>query len=246
VPGDDIGVIEDAKHGRHHKVARREASFEIWLLAKMVRQPSEPRFDHFDDLGPAFAGPIAGGVEQVDQRQLLDHRLDAVERRQHPRHRAGATQSVGGQQGFAFLADMEHDRPALEHPHRLVAVARHLTKRLIGEIVRGPLRSRAEFAHGIGDARLLERPAHAQVAHLPASEVGHPRKGADLNWGSVIDGHPGILFDQLRSGAPSGNRALRPRFFDCARERVPLQQARAIGTKIAVRRVNGVRPIRLE
>src|ERR1700754_1008559 len=56
---DDVGVVEDAQHGRHHQVAGGEAvTIEIGLVAKRRRERAETLLRELDGTRPAQLRPL--------------------------------------------------------------------------------------------------------------------------------------------------------------------------------------------
>ena len=80
-----------------------------------------------------------------------------------------------GQQGVAPLGDVEDDRTRFEQGEVSVLDRRNLPEGLDGAIGGGRHRALtvADQRDAIAQARLLERPAHAQVADQPLRERGH-------------------------------------------------------------------------
>jgi len=141
-------------------------------------------FDHLDCARPPLFRPILLGVEQVDRGQILDMGLDRIEGREHPHAGAGAGPRIGGHQRPATLGDVHHDRARFEQLQPGVAIAlligRHLAERLQPSIGGGRLILGPDQAFLVGETRLLERPAHAQIAHQPLSEGGTQRNALTL------------------------------------------------------------------
>src|SRR5262249_23469961 len=55
---DDVGVIEDAQHGRHHQVASGEAlAVEIGLVAERRGERAEALLSELHGARPALLGP---------------------------------------------------------------------------------------------------------------------------------------------------------------------------------------------
>src|SRR5215510_14307445 len=78
----DVGVMEDAKHGRHHQIACGEAvAVEIGFVVQRLRQrPESVTYERFGT-GAAKFCPLLIGVEQVNQRDVHHERLDGIEGR---------------------------------------------------------------------------------------------------------------------------------------------------------------------
>jgi hypothetical protein len=72
---------------------------------------------------------------------------------------------------------VEHDRAGLEQHEAVLLEDRHLSKGLQSAVLRGVLVTLAEQARAVGKICLFERPADAQVAHLPARELRDPGEG---------------------------------------------------------------------
>ena len=79
--GDHVGVPQVPKHSHHHQIADREAvAFEPLLVAKPVGDSLELKPDKFFGARPAQLRPFLIGVEDGNREDVLDSRLDAVER----------------------------------------------------------------------------------------------------------------------------------------------------------------------
>src|SRR5262249_33447770 len=115
-------------------------------------------------------------IKEVDQRDVHDERLDGIERGDQPLRRPRPRAHVLGQQRFAAFPDVKNDRSAFEEDTAILLEDRHLPERLQRAVVRLVLVAQLQEASLVGEARLLERPAHAEVAHLPLREGGNPAK----------------------------------------------------------------------
>ena len=125
-------------------------------------------------------GRRAAGL-QVDHVERRDRRLDGVQRRQHPGANACPRGGVARHQRLGALAQVHDDGAGLEQHQAVVVDRRHLAERLHCAIGGRLLVVGADQHHLVGDARLLERPAHAQVAHQPLGERRNPAKGAEAD-----------------------------------------------------------------
>src|SRR5262249_35153802 len=93
-----------------------------------------------------------------------------------PLRRARPRARLPGQERFAALADVKNDRSALEQHASVLLENRHLPERLQRAVVRLVLVAQLQEARPVGEARFLDRPAHAKVAHPALRERGNPAK----------------------------------------------------------------------
>ena len=125
-------------------------------------------------------GRRAAGL-QVDHVEHRDRRLDRVQRRQHPGAHAGPRRRVARHQRLGVLAQVHDDGARLEQHQAVVVDRRHLAERLHRPVGGRLLVLGADQHHLVGQARFLERPAHAQVAHQALGERRHPAEGAEAD-----------------------------------------------------------------
>src|SRR4051794_22180299 len=124
-------MAQEAQGGDHDEVADGEVvALEPALVAQPVGEPLELQPGEVGGALPAQLGPFLVLVENVDQEEVEDRRLDAVERRISPLNRAEPALRIGGQKRLAPFADILNDRAALENLDLAVAKARHLVERL--------------------------------------------------------------------------------------------------------------------
>ena len=74
---------------------------------------------------------------------------------------------------------MEHDRAGLEEFDRVVSVGGHLPERLPGAVGVIAVDGRVDQLDPVVQARLLERPAHANVLDVALGEVRDPAESGD-------------------------------------------------------------------
>jgi hypothetical protein len=96
-----------------------------------------------------------------------------------PLRRVRPGERILGQESLAPLADVEHDRPGFEEREVAVLKNRHLSEGLQGAVVRFVLVAQRQKARLVGDARLLQGPARAQIAHLAVGELWNPFESGD-------------------------------------------------------------------
>src|SRR4029077_8665940 len=128
--------------------------------------------------------PFLIAVEQIYHGYIHDVRLDGIERSDQPLGGAGSRAVVLRQQRFAALADVQDDRAAFKEHSSILLDHGHLSEGLKRTVVRFVLIALREQPRPVGQARLLERPAHAQVTHLSLGKRGDPSKGGDCNHGA--------------------------------------------------------------
>ena len=83
------------------------------------------------------------------------------------------------QERLAPLADMEHDGAGFEEDEAVLLEDRHLPEGLQRAILRLVLIALLEKARLVRQARFLQRPARAQIAHLALGEVRNPFESGD-------------------------------------------------------------------
>src|ERR1700720_1390012 len=135
----------------------------------------EPPLYPLDRGGATLLGPALLGMEEVDLGEPLDGYLHRVERGEHPLDHVRPGRRVAGQQSVAPLGDVEDDRSRFEQGKVAVLDRRNLAEWLDGAIGGRAYRALtvADQGDAIGQAGLLERPAHPQVADQPPRERGH-------------------------------------------------------------------------
>ena len=77
----DVGVVQDAQNCRHHQIAGREPiAIEIGFVTKGLGKSSQPLLHELHGAWTTQLGPLLVSVEQVNQGDVYDVRLDRVER----------------------------------------------------------------------------------------------------------------------------------------------------------------------
>jgi hypothetical protein len=69
---------------------------------------------------------------------------------------------------------MKNDRPGLEKDETVLLEHRYLAEGLQGSVVGLILIAHFQETGAVRQPRFLQRPADAEVAHLPASKIGDP------------------------------------------------------------------------
>jgi hypothetical protein len=104
-------------------------------------------------------------------------RFDRIEGREHPHRGLHACRGIGGQQGFRLLPKVQQDGAGFEQRHAVVFQHRHLAERLLLAVGPRRLVFRADQAQVVRQPRFLQRPAHAQVAHVAGGKRRNPFEG---------------------------------------------------------------------
>jgi len=146
------------------------------LVAQRLGERAQTALREFDCTGTAQLRPFLTSVEQVKHRDVHDVGLDGIERRDQPLDRTRTRAGVLRQERFAAFADMQHDGAAFEQHLTVLVEDRHLAKGLHGAILGLVLIAHLQQAGAVGEARLFERPADAQIADLPCANGGTHRK----------------------------------------------------------------------
>src|SRR5689334_8609116 len=114
---DEIGVAEEAERRHHHEIADGEAiALEPLLVAEPVADALQLELREIRRSGTTELGPLLAGKAEVDQKQVDQGRLDAVERGIGPADRTELRLGLAWEEGLALLAEILKDRPALEQP----------------------------------------------------------------------------------------------------------------------------------
>jgi len=97
-------------------------------------------------------------------------------------HRAGAGAGILRKVRFAPFADMQHGGPVFEKHEAVFLEDRQLPERLRRAVVGFVLIALFQEARPVGEARLLQRPAYAQIAHLALGKVRNPFESGDRDF----------------------------------------------------------------
>src|SRR5262245_46424303 len=108
-------------------------------------------------------------------------RLNRVQRRDQPLRCAGARFRALGQKRFAACTGMEHDGPGFEQDESVLLEDWNLAKGLQRAIFERVSLARLKKAYPIGNAGLLKRPPHAQVANQASCKWRNPWKSGNRN-----------------------------------------------------------------
>src|SRR5262245_3368645 len=180
VAGYDVGVAQDAQHGRHHEIARGKAvAVEIGLVAQRLGQGCQAVTYERLGTGAAKFCPLLIGVEQINQGDVHHEGLNGIERRDQPLRGAGSRLGILRQKRFAALADVQHDGARFEQHKVVLHEDRDLAERLQRTILRLVPVALLEEARLVGETGLLEGPAHAQITYLTLCEWRYRMKGRD-------------------------------------------------------------------
>src|SRR5689334_10425320 len=96
--------------------------------------------------------------------------LDGAQRRDEPLRRTCTGTHILRQESLASLADIKHDGAGFEYDEVTFLEYRHLPEGLYCAIIRRVLIALIEQARAVWEACLLQRPAGAQIAHVPLRE----------------------------------------------------------------------------
>ncbi len=118
-------------------------------------------------------------LEDPRGNQLQDHRLHGVERGEDPGDRPRPCAGVIGQQARVMLGNVEDDRAGLEQGEIALFVGGNLAERMQGQMRRFLHRAERHQTNLVGQARFLQRPAHARIAGQSLAAVGRAFKGGD-------------------------------------------------------------------
>ncbi len=171
---DQVGVAWDAQHRRHHQVAGREAVLQVLASIQAVGQLGQPPLQRFHHRRPARLGPVLVGVEEVDLDQAGHARFDGIQRREDPRLGARPPGRIDRHQDLGPLGDVQDDRPGFEHRDAVRFECRHLREGLMLAIGVRLLLLLCDQPRFVGDPRLFQRPADAQVPDQPLGEGRDP------------------------------------------------------------------------
>jgi hypothetical protein len=113
--------------------------------------------------------------------EVLDRRLDRIQRRERPRPGSRPSFGVGRHQRFGSFGDVQHDGARFEQRELARLDGGHLAERLQRAIAGARLVLWSDQLLLIGHACFLERPAHANVAHQALRKRRHPTECAQLD-----------------------------------------------------------------
>src|ERR1700738_3790564 len=134
---DDVGVLQDSQHRRHHQIACRETvAIEIRLVAERIGEGGQAFLHKFYRPWAAQLRPFLIRVKESDQGYVHNERLDGVECRDQPLRRPAARPHLAWQQRLAPFADIEDDGPGFEEHETMFLECWHLTERLQRAICR--------------------------------------------------------------------------------------------------------------
>jgi hypothetical protein len=79
---DDIGVLEDSQHGRHHQITRSEAvTIEIGFVAERFGERGQALLHKLHRSWAAQLRSFLIRVKEIDHGDVHNERLDGIERR---------------------------------------------------------------------------------------------------------------------------------------------------------------------
>src|SRR5690242_20450670 len=126
---------EEAQDGDHHEIADGEpVAFEPLLVAEPIRDALELQLSEILGPGTTELRPFLALIEDIDEEQVEDCRLDAVEGSISPLDCTKLSLLVPGKKRVALFTDILDDRAALEDPDLSIVEARHLIERLFLQI----------------------------------------------------------------------------------------------------------------
>src|ERR1700674_5594328 len=79
---DDVGVLQDSQHGRHHQITRSEAvTIEVGFVAERLGERGQALLHKRYRPWAAQLRPFLIRVKEIDQGDVHNERLDGIERR---------------------------------------------------------------------------------------------------------------------------------------------------------------------
>src|ERR1700693_2202722 len=78
---DDVGVLQDSQHGRHHQITRSEAvTVEVGFVAERLGERGQALLRKLHRPWAAQLRPFLIRVKEIDQGDVHNERLDGIER----------------------------------------------------------------------------------------------------------------------------------------------------------------------
>jgi hypothetical protein len=179
--GQKPAAYELAQDAGQHQVRRSEAPEEVVAPIELGAQNREAVFEGRQGRRPTPLDPGFSGVKDVELHIGQKVRLDRVDRGHQPAGHPGPAGRVLRGQALGLLHQVKHDGGRFEHLDLLVPIGRDLAEGLPAAVGL-PVPVREVDQNGlVGQAGLLQGPAHAQVAHEALGQGRNPVEGGDLD-----------------------------------------------------------------
>jgi hypothetical protein len=171
--------VQPAQHRYHRQVADAEIAVQPLLVAQCGGQIGEAGADILDHGRAACGRPRTIHLEDVDDRELHDRRLDRIERGDHPLLGARLPGGVGREQAGRLARDMQRDRAGFEDFDVGVRIGRQLSERLQTAVRWALHMLQVDDVDSVMLAGFFERPARPHIANIAARELGDPFEGGN-------------------------------------------------------------------